>query len=178
MLFRNGTHIVDAVCYFAEAEPRWVIAAHERGFEEYGPAYKGEGGKDPMLDPGSTLIIEFANGVRGAFEAAKNTPAIVEVDVIGPNGRYRIAATDGAAWTTEAPEGPPIASPVPWTTTAPTDLGENLIPAVRELAQMVWHDAPSSSPPQRARDVLEILFGALLSQSNDSAKIHLPLPRA
>jgi predicted dehydrogenase len=178
MLFRNGTHLVDALCYFAEAEPVWVIAAHERGFEGYGPVYKGEGGKDPMLDPGSTLIVEFANGIRGTFDAAKNTPAIVEVDVTGTNGRYLISAIDGAAWTTEAPEGPPIEAAVPWTSTAPSNLGENLVPAVRELGQMVWHDAPSSSPPERSRDVLEILFGALQSQSQDSAKIRLPLPRA
>ena len=55
MLFRNGTHLVDAVCYFAEANPVWVIAAHERGFEAYGTEYKGKGGKDPSLDPASTL---------------------------------------------------------------------------------------------------------------------------
>ena len=66
MLFRNGTHLVDAVCYFAEADPVWVIAAHERGFEDYGIEYKGEGGKDPRLDPASTLIIEFENGIRGS----------------------------------------------------------------------------------------------------------------
>ena len=36
MLFRNGTHLVDAVCYFAEANPVWVIAAYERGFEDHG----------------------------------------------------------------------------------------------------------------------------------------------
>lgn len=42
---------------------------------------------------------------------------------------------------------------------------------------MVREDAPSSSPPQRARDVMEIMFGALRSQAADNAKIRLPLPR-
>jgi predicted dehydrogenase len=177
MLFRNGTHIVDGMCYFAEASPVWVIAAHERGFEDYGPDYRGEGGKDPMLDPGSTVIIEYANGVRGILDIAKFTPSQVEVDVIGPGGRYHVLDGGGAAWTTEQPEGAPVDAPVPWTATAAESLGENLLPAVRELAGMVWNDAPSSSPPQRARDVLEILFGALKSQTQGSAKIQLPLPR-
>ncbi|MFN8516303.1 MAG: hypothetical protein U0232_28825 [Thermomicrobiales bacterium] len=42
---------------------------------------------------------------------------------------------------------------------------------------MVLHDAPSSSPPQRARDVMEIMFAALQSQSRDNVKVHFPLPR-
>jgi predicted dehydrogenase len=177
MLFRNGTHIVDAMGYFAESRPVWVIAAHERGFENYGTEYKGEGGKDPMLDPGSTVIVEYENGVRGILNSAKNTPAIFEIDLLGPNGRYWLTQTGGAAWRTETPEGVPQEAPAPWQATAASSLGENLIPAVQELAQMVLHDAPSSSPPQRARDVMEIMFGALLSQSRDSAKVQLPLPR-
>src|SRR5207247_1879985 len=36
MLFRNGTHLVDTMEYFAESPPVWVIAAHDRGFEDYG----------------------------------------------------------------------------------------------------------------------------------------------
>ena len=55
--------------------------------------------------------------------------------------------------------------------------GDVLIPAVKEMAQMVWNAAESSSPPRRARNTLEIMKGALLSQSRDSAKVHLPLPR-
>lgn len=177
MLFRNGTHMVDGMCYFADASPLWVIAAHERGFEDYGTAYKGQGGKDPMLDPGSTLIVEFANGVRGILNAAKQTVGIYEFDLIGPSGRYWLTQTGGTAWKAEQPEGEPHEVTVPWSEIAAGDLGPNLIPAVRELAKMVWEDAPSSSPPERARDTLEILFGALLSQSRDSAKVYLPLPR-
>lgn len=177
MLFRNGTHIVDAMCYFADATPAWVLAVHERGFEDYGSEYKGEGGKDPMLDPGSTLIVEYTNGVRGILNGAKHTPAIYEVDILGPGGRYWLTQDGGTAWRTDAPEGAPKEVAPPWTSTAAGDLGENLIPAVEEIARMVWDDAPSSSPPQRARDVMEIMFGALRSQAGDNVKITLPLPR-
>ena len=177
MLFRNGTHIVDAICFFADATPAWVLAVHERGFEDYGTAYKGEGGKDPLLDPGSTLIIEYTNGVRGILNGAKHTPAIYEVELLGPGGRYWLNDSGGQAWRTDAPEGAPIDVPAPWPGGGVGDLGDNLLPAVQEMAQMVLHDAPSSSPPQRARDVMEIMFGALQSQAQDNAKVRLPLAR-
>jgi predicted dehydrogenase len=177
MLFRNGTHIVDAMGYFAEAAPIWVIAAHERGFEDYGTVYKGQGGKDPMLDPGSTVIVEYANGVRGVLNGAKGTPLIYDVDLFGPKGRYYLRDGGGQAWKSEVTEGPPIETAVPWTAVNPDGLGQCLIPAVQELARMVRDGVPSSSPPRRARDTLEILLASLLSQARDNAKIRLPLPR-
>ncbi|MBI3943088.1 MAG: Gfo/Idh/MocA family oxidoreductase [Chloroflexi bacterium] len=178
MLFRNGTHLIDAVCFFADADPLWVIAAHERGFENYGPEYKGQGGKDPMLDPGSSLIIEFANGVRAVVNSAKNTPAIFEFDLQGPMGRLLINDKDGSAWKAEKPEGALTQVPAPWIKGYQDVFGENLIPAVQEIAQMIWNDAPSSSPPRRALNTLEIMTGALISQTRDSGKVHLPLPRS
>ena len=177
MLFRNGTHTVDSICFFADADPVWVIAAHEQGFEDYGTEYKGEGGKDPALDPGSTVIIEFANGVRGILNSAKKTPAITEIDLMGPSGRYYLADKDVTAWRTDAPEGKLTLDPSFKFPGYPEFFGDVLIPAVQEMAQMVWNGAESSSPPRRARNTLEIMMGALLSQSRDSAKVHLPLPR-
>lgn len=177
MLFRNGTHLVDAVCYLAAADPLWVIAAHERGFEEYGIEYKGQGGKDPMLDPGSTIIVEFANGVRALINSAKQTPQLFEFDLQGPGGRFWLTDSDCRAWKTDKPEGALAEAPPPTGQGYREPFGENLIPAVQELAQMIRYGAPSSSPPHRARNSLEIMLAALLSQSRDSAKIHLPLPR-
>ncbi len=177
MLFRNGTHLVDAVCYFADSEPIWVIAAHERGFEDYGTKYKGEGGKDPMLDPGSTIIIEFANGVRGIVNSAKMTPAGLEFDLLGPSGRYRLNDSHCLAWKTSQPEGTPEEAPAPQGASYGDFFGDSLILPVQELAQMIRNDVPSSSPPRRALNTLEILLAALVSQSRDSAKIYLPLPR-
>jgi predicted dehydrogenase len=177
MLFRNGTHTVDAVCYFAQSEPVWLIAAHERGFEDYGTEYKGEGGKDPMLDPGSTIIVEFANGVRGIINGSKNTPAIYEFDLFGPQGRYILNDKQCKAWRCEAPEGRPNEVSPPEASGYHDYFGDDLVAPVRELAEMVLNNAPSSSPPERALHTLEIMKGALISQSRDSAKVHLPLPR-
>lgn len=178
MLFRNGTHLVDAVCFFADAPPIWVIAAHERGFEEYGPVYDGKGGKDPQYDPGSTLIVEYANGVRALINSAKLTPQIFEFDLQGSGGRYWLNDQRCLAWKTQQPEGalhevapPPGRGYIDY-------FGDNLIPAVQELAQMIRQDAPSSSPPRRARDTLEIMLGALRSQTLGNVKVELPLARA
>ncbi len=177
MLFRNGTHLVDAVCFFADAEPLWVIAAHERGFENYGPVYDGKGGKDPQYDPGSTLIVEFTNGARGLINSAKLTPQLFEFDLQGPGGRYWLTDRQCLVWKTGQPEGRPNEAPLLQARGYLEHFAKNLIPAVQEMAQMVWHDAPSSSPPHRARYSLEIMVGALLSQTQGSAKVSLPLPR-
>ena len=121
--------------------------------------------------------MEFANGVRGLINSAKQTPQLFEFDLQGPGGRYWLTDQRCMAWTTDWPEGPPVEAPPPQGRGYATPFGENLIPAVRELAQMVWHDAPGSSSAYRARHTLEIMVGALLSQTRGSAKISLPLPR-
>ena len=177
MLFRNGTHTVDAVCYFAGASPVWVMAAHEPALADYGTEYKGEGGRDPDLDPASTVIIEFANGVRGILNGAKMTPALHEIDLQGPEGRYIIDDRKVAAWRTDEVEGEPIEVAPPGARAYTEFFGDNLIPAVQELAQMVWNGAPSSSPARRARDTLEILVGALVSHTRNGARVSIPLPR-
>ncbi len=177
MLFRNGTHLIDGVCFFANASPVWVIAAHEQGFEDYGPVYDGKGGKDPQYDPGSTIIIEFANGVRGIVNSAKLTPQLFEYDLQGPNGRFWLTDRHCTAWKTEEKEGTPIQVPPPPGRSYADPFGANLIPAVQEMANMVLRDAPSSSSPYRGRESLEIMLAALISQTKGSAKIELPLPR-
>ncbi len=177
MLFRNGTHAVDLIGFFADARPQWVLAVHERGFEDYGTMYKGEGGKDPALDPGSTLIIEYANGVRAILNSAKMTPAVNEIDLMGPSGRIRLDDKSSARWLTDEVEGPLTLDPTFDHLGYPGFFGDALVPAVKEMAQMVWNGAESSSPPRRARDTLEIMLGALLSQDRGNVRVDLPLPR-
>ncbi len=177
MLFRNGTHLIAVVCYLADSDPLWVIAAHERGFENYGPNYKGLGGKDPMQDPGSTIIIEYANGVRAIINSAKQTPALLEVDLQGPGGRYCVNDSSTKAWKTDKPEGELTEVLPPEGRGYLEQFGKTLILAVEEVAQMVLHDGPNSSPPQAALNTLEIMQAALISQNENSAKVMLPLPR-
>ena len=48
MLFRNGTHLVDAVCYFAEANPVCVLPMNEV-LKTMEPNTKGKVVKIPVL---------------------------------------------------------------------------------------------------------------------------------
>ena len=177
MLFRNGTHTVDLISYFADSRPKWVIAAHEQGFEDYGTVYKGEGGKDPALDPGSTVIIEYENGVRAILNSAKLTPAFHEIDLIGPSGRVLLDDKTSKRWLADKPEGELKEDPSFNYPGYPDFFGDALIPAVKELAEMILGNAVSSSPPERARDTLEIMLAALISQDQGNTRVSLPLPR-
>ena len=91
MLFRNGTHLIDAICYYAQSEPKWVMGDLETGYEDY-REYKGDGGHEPSTEPGAFGYIHFANGVRGFFAGgSKNTPAPKSgTEIIGTTGRIRL----------------------------------------------------------------------------------------
>jgi predicted dehydrogenase len=70
MLFRNGTHLIDVIVFFAGSSPEWVFAELEPGFEHF-TEYKGDGGKDPATDPYASAYIHFQNHVRAFFNAYK-----------------------------------------------------------------------------------------------------------
>jgi predicted dehydrogenase len=178
MLFRNDTHLLGSVCFYAESTPTWIFAALDEGFENYGLEYKGEGGRDPALDPGVTLVINFANGVRALVMGSKRTPAFgVQLDLLGTRGRIIVGDRETRAWTSSEDEGSLQPLPVTWRQGTDDTLGKRLVPAVSHLLDMIRHDVPADSPPRVARDVIELMFGALRSQAEGMVPIHLPLPR-
>jgi predicted dehydrogenase len=178
MLFRNATHLLGSVCFYAESSPTWVIAALDAGFEHYGLEYKGEGGKNPALDPGATLVINFANGVRALVMASKRTPALgVQVDLLGTRGRIVVGDAETRAWECVDEEGALRPREVTWRQGVDGSLGKRLVPAVTHLIDMVRNDVPADSPPRAARDVLELMLGALRSQAEGMVPVHLPAAR-
>lgn len=178
MLFRNTTHQLGGVCFFADSDPVWVIAAFDRGFEDYGTVYKGQGGKDPSLDPGATMIVEFANGVRAVVSASKRTPPGPRMDLMGTRGRIVVGERETEAWQSTEDEGELKRQPVAWAQgQSGGDLGERLIPGVDHLIRMVRDGEPSNSPPRAARNVLEIILAACQSQAEGMVPVRLPLPR-
>lgn len=179
MLFRNTTHQLGAVCFFADSDPLWVIAAFDRGFEDYGTVYKGQGGKDPALDPGATLIVEFANGVRALVSASKRTPPSSRMDLMGTRGRIVVGERETQAWQSAEDEGEVRPQPVTWAQGQHgASLGERLVPGVDHLIRMARYGEPCNSPPRAARNVLEIIMGALQSQAQGMVPVRLPLPRS
>ena len=105
------------------------------------------------------------------------TPAITEIDLMGPKGRIRADDAGGSRLLSDTVEGAVTLDPSFDHPGYPEFFGDALIPAVQEMAQMVLNGAESSSPPERGRDTLEIMLGALLSQDGGNIKVTLPLPR-
>ena len=76
MLFRNHTHTIDFLNYFAESDPTWVWAELEPGFESYGTTYTGDGGRDPSTEPA-------VNCVRRICERCTRVPHRTEDECAG-----------------------------------------------------------------------------------------------
>ena len=165
MLFRNGTHLVDAICYFADSEPEWVTAELEAGYEDYNE-YKGDGGHAPATEPSAHGYIHFANGVRGYYAGGpKTTLSGFRLEIVGTNG-YILISDRGATLhqndTVETIEAPS------WDMTG--------IPAgVRELVGLVADGGEPVSPGSEGYKVVQIIIGFLTSQQNDNGKVRLPL---
>ena len=99
MIFRNGTHIVDLMNYYAGSAPTAVFAKLEEGFEDF-TEYRGDGGHAPESEPGASAFITYANGVRGFYNGTKGTFGNAEWDVVGPTGRIRISGNVAELWRT------------------------------------------------------------------------------
>ncbi len=168
MLFRNGTHLIDAICYYAQSEPKWVMGDLETGYEDY-REYKGDGGHEPSTEPGAFGYIHFANGVRGFFAGgSKNTPAPKSgTEIIGTTGRIRLVGDEGTLWRGE--EAEPI-QPPEWP-------GSGIPAGVRELIQAVDQGGETSSPGRAGHTVVEIIIAILESQHRGNIPIPIPVPR-
>ena len=90
MLFRNLSHFIDLAIHLAGQDPEWVIAELEHGTGNYGLKYAGEGGTDPALDPGASILIGFAEGVRAFVTGLKASLPDVSVQVLCRDGRVSI----------------------------------------------------------------------------------------
>lgn len=186
MLFRNGTHLLDMVCFFAESEPEWVMADLDDSHRDYGPRYAGDGGRDPALDPGGSAYLRFKNGVRLFLNASKDASGGFDLTLYCERGRVRVDDVTGAAevWQAGAP-GVGGSRPVRWllpqaTTSRGALLGglEEVIAHVEARRQGASPAAPLVSPPEAARQVLEILLGILQSNHAGSAKVTFPVADA
>ncbi len=95
MMFRNGTHLIDMICFYAESGPEWVTAELETGFGDF-TEYKGDGGHDPAMDPDTAAYIRFQNGVRAFFNWAEQEGRIFTLQHSMPNRLAQCIARNGA----------------------------------------------------------------------------------
>jgi predicted dehydrogenase len=169
MLFRNGTHLIDMLCFFADSEPLWVAGVLDDEHAEYPPRYAGEGGRDPGIDPGGSGLIRFESGLRAFVNASKGTVGNFELDLIGDLGRLRIGSHVGELWRF-GDDGPTM-RPLPraYTTRA------YMHAALLELIGLVERGGEPSSSGADARRVLSILLGLLQSSAAGGARVPFPI---
>lgn len=158
MLFRNGTHLVDTVCFFAESDPAWVMGELDDEHESYGPRYAGDGGRDPTTDPGASGYVHFQNGVRAFINASKGTTPNFELDLIGEHGRIRLGAHVAEEWRL-LDSGQVVARRI----AAPVTTRADMVAAVEELIGLIEHGGQGSSSGEDGRRTLAILLGILQS---------------
>lgn len=170
MLFRNGTHLIDCVCYFAESEPAWVWGELDDPQRAHAPRYTGDGGRDPATDPGGSGYVHFTNGARGFINASKATMPNFELDLVGETGRIRIGTHVAEHWHA-LPGGGMAASRLH---PPPTTRGD-MVAAVEELIHLVEHGGRGTSTGEDARQVLSILLGILQSNARGSAPVTFPI---
>ncbi len=170
MLFRMGTHLVDTVCFFAGSDPVSVTGELDDEHRDYGPRYRGDGGRDAAADPGYSASIRFQNGTRASLTASKRTMYTFEIDLLGAAGRIRVGAHAGEVWRV-LDDGVPATRPlrVPYTTRA--DMGA----AVEELLGLVEHGGRGSSTGEDGRRTVSILLAILQSSDAGGAPVSFPV---
>ena len=94
MLFRNGTHTIDGICFFAESEPKRVFGRLEDGFDHW-DRYRGDGGHLPENDPFANGYVEFANGVRAHYISDKRAASDSSYVLYGEKGRIVLTPWGG-----------------------------------------------------------------------------------
>ena len=163
MLFRNLTHTLDLLCYFADDEPEWVMAELEPGFEDYGTVYRGDGGRDPATEPGGWAHVVFRNGVRGYVSGAKSLPAGEATQLLGRDGRIVLDV-----------EGARIVGAGPDATTrrlAPRFTRAGMAAGVADLIDSHRAGREPASPPAAARMTVALTDAILRSQANGNIRV-------
>lgn len=182
MLFRNGTHLIDTLCYLIDSEPAWLIAELDDAEAGYGTDYRGNGGRDAATEPGASGYIHFRNGVRAFYNGSKAafskglkgaTGSYFEIDLQGESGRICIGDQIAELWTVGAGHGL-ARQPLPQT----IEMKAPMVTAIEDLIDLIERDGDGTAGLRDGRLTLEILLGLLASASRGSEKVTFPfVPR-
>jgi predicted dehydrogenase len=170
MLFRNGTHLLDTVCFFAEAEPRWAMGELDDEHAAYPPRYAGDGGRDPATDPGGSAYVHFENGVRAFVSASKGTVANFELDLVGERGRIRLGTHVAELVRPDGEERLTVAQ-----LHRPRTARADAVAAVAHLIDLVEGGAEELSTGEDGRRVLSILLAILQSSAAGGQPVRFPV---
>ena len=175
MMFRNGTHALHAVVFFADSEPPHTIGLLEEGFDDW-DEYRGDGGKKPEGEPAVSGIIKFANGARAYFDCTKNASGTSSVTIAGTTGKITIGLNDG--WATlysEDDEGDTISRIIKPMGIVSNYQSMGYVAAYEELIALAeTGKGESVGNGRQGRHVVQIMTGFLKSHQAGSALVEVP----
>jgi predicted dehydrogenase len=175
MMFRNGTHRLHGLVFFADSEPTHVIGLLEEGFDHW-DEYRGDGGKTPESEPAVSGIIKFENGVRAYFDCTKNAFDTSSITISGTKGKITLVNGTGMATLESADDSGDTIS----RTIKPMGIVSNYqtmgyVAAYEELIALAESGGGESvGSGRQARQVVQILTGFLKSHQAGSALVEVP----
>ena len=169
MLFRNGTHTIDLLNFFAGTRPQWVVAELEEGYDHF-TEYQGDGGRDPATEPFASAYIHFEGGIRAFFNSYKTDFPGSQVVLTCEEGRIEIS--DRHARLIRG------TSHYEWTSTEILPgryRCEHQLAAVAELIEVLEKGGELISPGPESRTTLELILGMLRSHQAGNTRVNFPL---
>lgn len=163
MLWRNHAHFIDIAGWYAGGNPQWVVAELEPGFEDYGTAYKGNGGSNPDLEPGVNAYIAYDNGVRAFIGGWKSTTQQVNIDLYGSEGHIHVG--DQFAMIATKAQGFATAPIVPRFSQG------GMQAALDDLLEGLRTGRPVQCPPREARKTVAVIEAILASQAGGNIRV-------
>lgn len=164
MLFRNGTHLVDLLSFFAESTPAWVWAVNDAEYGDY-DTYRGDGGRTAELEPGVFGFVGYENGVRAVYNGTKHQPADFGADLLGAKGKLVVRDT-GATLHRSATSSELLPSE--------EYVRHKWAGAVEELLSLLRDDGEPVSSGREARKAVAIMLGFLESHRRGNVRVDLP----
>ena len=166
MLWRNSSHIIDIMNYFAEANPTWVVGELEPSHANYGTRYHGDGGRDASLEPAANAYWAYDSGVRAFLSGMKTAAPMLQIELIGSKGT--IVVGDEWARTELLTETGVATSPI-----TPHGTMGGMQAAVADLLTALENGTPTQSPPREARKAVAIIEGILQSQASGNNRVDI-----
>jgi predicted dehydrogenase len=166
MLWRNHSHVIDLLNYFADSNPIWVVGELEPGFEDYGTRYHGDGGRDPLLEPGANAYVGFENGVRAFHSGMKRAFPMLSVELVGTDGKM-IVTDQGGMLYRQTDSGVAATPIVPRGTVAGNQA------AILDLLTALETGTEPQLLPREARKTVAIIEGILESQASGNGRVSL-----
>ena len=170
-LFRDGTHVIDAICFFAESDPVKISGILDAGFDSW-DIYRGESNPNSDLEPGAVGIIEFANGIKALYCGTGGMFPGTWFQISGTAGQVNLDAWEQTAQITTGfiPHGDYQRRNL---VARPFQL-QRLTAAYQELIDLIEHDGEGVSSGREALKTLQIILGFLKSNQQGGRLIPIP----